>query len=213
MGEYVKYKGQEVKIGTCESLYYVSYPRFKEAFEQGLLAPSEFSVPPAKCLEVDSGFLFRFPFPDEDRLSFGEIGNHDFDRGLPIRIKPGDDKVLQAFTEAPRGQEFKIELVQQKFVRREGDGASVMAAVFKDSASGKMFRIEEPSDILKIALQIIERYVLNLSDRKVCMLYSQIATRMLAGYRLEPGMALKDSLINNTKLVKKSKGISNDMGL
>ncbi|SEA15182.1 hypothetical protein SAMN05192529_10962 [Arachidicoccus rhizosphaerae] len=213
MGEYVKYKGAEVKIGTCESLYYVTYPKFKEAFDQKLLTPSEFSVHPARCLEVDSGFLFRFPFPDEDKLAFGEIGKHGFNRGLPIKIVPGGDKDLIGLKDKPTDQEFTIHLIQQKFVRRESDGTPVMAAVFSEPESRKVFRIEEGSDILKIAGQIMEHHIVHESDRKLSMQYSQIATRMLAGYGLKPDMSLRNSLNNTKRRVKRSKQISKGRGL
>lgn len=213
MGEYVKYKGAEVKIGTCESLYYVTYPKFKEAFDQKLLIPSEFSVHPARCLEVDSGFLFRFPFPDEDKLAFGEIGKHGFNRGLPIKIVPGGDIDLMGLKNKPTDQEFTIHLIQQKFVRRESDGTPVMAAVFSEPESRKIFRFEEKTDILKIARQIIEHHIINESDRKLCMQYSQIVTRMLAGYGLKPDISLKNSLNIAKRLVKRSKRVSRDRGL
>ena len=40
MGEYINYKGQEVKLGTCEDLYYTNLAAFKQAVELGEIKPS-----------------------------------------------------------------------------------------------------------------------------------------------------------------------------
>lgn len=213
MGEYVNYKGTEVKIGTCESLYYVTYPKFKEAFEQGLLKPSEFSVHPAKCLEVDSGFLFRFPFPDEDKLPFGEIGKHNFNRGVPISIVPRGDKDLMDLGRKHGDQEFTINLIQQKFVRREGDGTPVMAAIFNDPTSGTTFRVEERADIQKIVGQIIRNNILNERDKHEKRLYSQVATRILKRYGLNPELIIRKYLIDAECIVKRSRKVDRGRGI
>jgi hypothetical protein len=39
MGEYIKYNGKEIKIGTCENLYYSSYKMFVEALKTGKVQP------------------------------------------------------------------------------------------------------------------------------------------------------------------------------
>lgn len=77
MGEYVNYKGESIKIGTCESLYYTTLEQFRAALpdmtkESGNLSPEEY-------LNPDYKFRFRFPFPDEKNR---ELGNYDnYDRG------------------------------------------------------------------------------------------------------------------------------------
>lgn len=66
MGEYAKVKktGTEVKIGTCESMYYIRYhdkDKVDYDFEKGR-------------------YYFRLPFPDEDNVQIGMY--EQFDRTL-----------------------------------------------------------------------------------------------------------------------------------
>jgi hypothetical protein len=68
MGEYAKLKttGEQIKIGTCENMYYL---RFEDRYK--VIYDSSFT-----------GYRFRLPFPDEDKI---EIGNYqDFDRGIDL---------------------------------------------------------------------------------------------------------------------------------
>ena len=70
MGEYAKFRGQEIKIGTCESMYYLRYEdRHKVEAKSGNVDPAN-----------DKNLFFRLPFPDEDHI---EPGNYeDYNRGL-----------------------------------------------------------------------------------------------------------------------------------
>lgn len=65
MGEYARYNGEEIKIGTCEEMYYL------RADQRHLVA-----------YEFDGTERFRFPFPDEDGLEPGRFDDHD--RGVKI---------------------------------------------------------------------------------------------------------------------------------
>lgn len=67
MGEYMLYRGERVKIGTCESLYYLREDQRHE------LQP---------CGDADvnrhlDAYRFRFPFPDEDNIQPGHFEDHD----------------------------------------------------------------------------------------------------------------------------------------
>jgi len=68
MGEYAKLKttGEDVKIGTCENMYYLRFEdRYKVIYD----------------LSFD-GCRFRLPFPDEDKE---EIGNYrEYERGIDL---------------------------------------------------------------------------------------------------------------------------------
>lgn len=70
MGEYATYNGHEIKIGTCENMYYIRYEdRFKvQPLENSLDCSSEM------------GLRWRLPFPDEDCVEPGEYTKHD--RGI-----------------------------------------------------------------------------------------------------------------------------------
>lgn len=70
MGEYAKYNGQDVKIGTCENMYYLRAGQRHEIDGYGF---------DAETLGV---IRFRFPFPDEDALEPGHFD--DYSRGVRV---------------------------------------------------------------------------------------------------------------------------------
>jgi len=62
MGEYAKYHGDEIKIGTCEDMYYLTHrDRAKVSALRGNVDP----VADVHALR------FRFPWPDEDHIEPG----------------------------------------------------------------------------------------------------------------------------------------------
>lgn len=76
MGEYAGFKGQSVKIGTCEDMYYLR-------FEQRALVTKEpHSLDPVECADE---LRFRFPWPDEDGCEPGsDFNGHAFDRSVSV---------------------------------------------------------------------------------------------------------------------------------
>ena len=72
MGEYAKLCGHEVKIGTCESMYYL---RLEDAFK---VQPIRGNVDPRN----DLGLRFRLPFPDEDNIQTGHY--EVYNRGVRL---------------------------------------------------------------------------------------------------------------------------------
>lgn len=69
MGEYASYAGEQIKIGTCENLYY-------------LRADQAAMVTPNPVREAGDVYRFRFPWPDEDGAT---PGSYDvYDRGLTL---------------------------------------------------------------------------------------------------------------------------------
>jgi hypothetical protein len=71
MGEYATYHGHKIKIGTCESMYYL------RADQATLVKPLPGNVDPIKdAAEI----RFRFPFPDEDETAPGTFD--PFDRAI-----------------------------------------------------------------------------------------------------------------------------------
>ena len=87
MGEYAKRKdnGYEVKIGTCEAMYYL---RFEDRTKVEKLHGS---LDPMKSKQY--GLSFRLPFPDEDVLGAGHI-NGAYNRGEPLPEFKGDETTL-----------------------------------------------------------------------------------------------------------------------
>src|SRR5437016_4579142 len=77
MGEYAQYGGQDVKIGTCEDMYYLRYDqRWQVQALDGNVNP---------VLDV-AHLRFRFPWPDEDTIPPGADGFHakGYHRGLTV---------------------------------------------------------------------------------------------------------------------------------
>jgi len=80
MGEYATYNGVSIKIGTCESMYYLRYE------DRGKVNPQRGSLNPA----TTDGLFWRLPFPDEDNNG---PGNYDeYDRGLRLYRKIEDSR-------------------------------------------------------------------------------------------------------------------------
>lgn len=69
MGEYATFRGERIKIGTCESLYY-------------LRADQAAAVDYEVDLSKPSGLRFRFPFPDEDEIEPGAFERYN--RSIPL---------------------------------------------------------------------------------------------------------------------------------
>lgn len=73
MGEYARYAGKLIKIGTCENMHYL------RADQATMVEPVEHSLDPvARAADI----RFRFPFPDEDRIEPGEFEDHT--RGVAV---------------------------------------------------------------------------------------------------------------------------------
>lgn len=79
MGEYAKYGGHDVKIGTCEDMYYL---RFDQRFQVQHIGGNVNPASDADAVEL----RFRFPWPDEDHIPPGSDQFHDngFHRSLHI---------------------------------------------------------------------------------------------------------------------------------
>ena len=62
MGEYAQFKGEQIKIGTCEDMYYIRFD------QRRLVQPVPHSLDPVAEAEV---LRFRFPLPSEDGTAPG----------------------------------------------------------------------------------------------------------------------------------------------
>jgi hypothetical protein len=82
MGEYAKFNGESIKIGTCEMMYYLRYEdRHKVTPESNSLNP-----------HTVKNLFWRLPFPDEDHIQPGHYENHN--RGIRLNHpSKGDFKV------------------------------------------------------------------------------------------------------------------------
>ena len=93
MGEYASYKGNEIKIGTCENLYYLRADQVRRLDD------------PTVVTAYLDAYRFRFPFPDEDSNEPGEIGHRAHDRGVAVH---GD--VAQVLARLDPEQHFSVQL-------------------------------------------------------------------------------------------------------
>lgn len=182
MGEYIKYREKEIKIGTCENLYYVNYPKYCDALKNNFLFKVEGNAVPEEYAKPDTGFRFRFPFPDEDHLPFGQIPHNDHSRGLPVTI---DTAVMAApYANEKNASIFQIEIVQQKLVHRESDNKLCLALVCRDPTEKISYRIEDDDSIKDILSQILKHHVQNETNQEKKSFYRTVALRILKGYRL-----------------------------
>lgn len=157
MGEYARYGRDDIKIGTCENMYYL---RADQAHKVTPILPG--NVDPVRQAEH---LRFRFPFPSEDEVPPGEFG--DFDRCLPTAVPclahemPGGDP-------CPGGL---AEVVQQRLV---GDAlvlvcrcsechARYRLPTFEDArplveALVRQAELEKRADLLVVASRIVDGY-------------------------------------------------------
>ena len=82
MGEHAMYGGQQIKIGTCEQMYYL---RADQAHLVTPIVPG--NVDPVKDREH---LRFRFPFPEEDGVEPGAFENHDKTQWLHGMLPPAE---------------------------------------------------------------------------------------------------------------------------
>lgn len=92
MGEYARYNGERVKIGTCEELFYL------RADQAADVEPLPGNVDPMSA-EAREYCLFRFPYPDEDGIEPGafESGWREY-RIHGVKPPDGVDHGIVQFT-------------------------------------------------------------------------------------------------------------------
>jgi hypothetical protein len=202
MGQYIKHNGESFKLGTCESCYYTTYQNMLAENQKGTLT-DDGDGNAETYLKANSGYRFRFPFPDEDHVKFGEYPE-DFDRGVFIKLlrdrltdgwgkdyedvtawhNLNDDKELRVKLTGKNPNNFedfiKLEIVQQKSV----DG--LLWVVLRDPFTRNMFRVE-PADVVELVNSIICSYInpdTRFSHVENPGFYDEICSRIMAGYLL-----------------------------
>lgn len=185
MGEYIRYKESEIKIGTCEDLYYTSYQKYNQALNNGRISEVPGNGHPSEYAKPNSGFRFRFPFPDEDKLPFGEIGKFHHHRGVPVKIEPPKEHDANEEWQVIAGKDFRLEITQQKLVHRESDGMLCLALVVRNPDSDLSFRIEDDPSIKKIVQDIVRNHVVRTANTEERNFYRTIASRIRDGFRLQ----------------------------
>lgn len=199
MGEYAKFAGREVKIGTCESMYYL------RADQRHLVQWLPGNVDPVKDA---TDIRFRFPWPDEDHVEPG--GFKDYNRAVTVAVpmpegvehgnvqfvaQAGYNVCLPCPEGPDQGHGLKVHrngfagavrLVQQK---AKADGRIV--PVCQCGGCGALWRFDEPHEIEALAVAFRaeadrrerqgQHNGTGKADRRF---YDLIADRILAGAKL-----------------------------
>ncbi|MBZ4188892.1 hypothetical protein [Niabella beijingensis] len=182
MGEYVKYKGNDIKIGTMYNLYYVTYEKYSKAFDAGLLSRSDYSSDPALYLKPEHEFGYRFPFPDEKKLPFGEIGRNDFNRGIPVKLDVG----LIPLPESWKTEDgvCNLELCQQYLIHREPDGQLCLAPALRGPELGNAIILNTESEIQTLVSQIETHHILENADQESKSFYQEISVQLSHDFKI-----------------------------
>lgn len=190
MGEYAKHNGAQVKIGTCEDMYYLrADQRFQVTPESGSVNPDT------------PGLRYRFPWPDEDGIAPGG-GFHDKDYERSVWIPgatmpegvdhysvqfratagylvslpcPEGPDALEHLTVHRNGFAGAVHLVRQKLLE---DGRLV--PVLKCGGCGALWRVEDRAGIEELATLLR-----SVGDRRGGTFWHTIADRMLAGAEIQ----------------------------
>jgi len=93
MGEYAKHKGEEIKIGTCEDMYYLRFD------QRHLVQALPGNVDPNS--DDALSIRFRFPWPNEDRNEPGDF--EQYDKGVAVHYYDAYGMVKQDDIKAPAG--------------------------------------------------------------------------------------------------------------
>lgn len=180
MGEYAKHNGLRIKIGTCESMYYLR-------FEDRLSVKKEAnSLDPA----TEKNLFWRLPFPDEDSIQPGRYDQynraevlHDFSdagtaqtpgtmqmhhpTGLLLNINCyHGEKLPEASKDFRPRWNGKGSFFELAFIKNAGDS---ILPVIRCRACGGMWSYSSWDDILpkihnKALKERLERYVPDLSQ-------------------------------------------------
>lgn len=214
MGEYAirKSDGAEIKIGTCENMYYL------RADQIHLVAAKSGSLDPA---QQRHSIRFRFPFPAEDGIEPGEFepfhglrvyADHpaEVEHGLvqfradngylcmlpcPESAAYTDDPGIRAYSRrladnpavgvALNGYGGALEIVQQRFIGEQ------LVTICKCKGCGSLYRLETLEDAQPIldGLAQMARDERNRYDHHetgtfshLADMYDEVARRIVTGY-------------------------------
>ncbi len=195
MGEYAMYRGESVKIGTCEDMYYLRHDqRHQVTAESGNVDP----------VRDASALRFRFPWPDEDRTLPGHFDGA-YDRSLAIHGVASPDGVEHyrvhfradagyllslpcpesaegkalPFKIARNGFQGAVHIAQQK---PSPDG-SALWLIGKCGGCGAKWRYEDWSDAeaVVVAIRSEADRIRPDTDSRIAWLHT-VADRIAAGY-------------------------------
>jgi hypothetical protein len=164
MGEYAKFQGHSVKIGTCENMYYLRWDQKTWVVrEEGSINPYGQGM---------AGMIrFRFPFPDEDHVRPGDFG--PYNRGVPIECPvPVDVSHNRNCKSADL-----CAITQQKHV------AGVLMTICRCESCHVPYRLEGPEErdpLIDAVRTMANRAEVSHTRHQAFLL--AVADRVLAGY-------------------------------
>lgn len=202
MGEYVNHAQLgDIKLGTCEDLYYTRFEQLQENIALSLLLCKPGNLKPEEYLNPEKGFRYRFPFPDEDQIEIGDFNDYnksveilldysvEFDHEkvcLSISKKGTSNSNINIYVPCPYSENFKsvdvcyrsdhrqsIEIIQQKQIDKE------LWTVIRCPYCHAAIRLEKV-EAMKLAECVRKNADKNNPDS--ITFYNEIANRMLAGY-------------------------------
>ena len=156
MGEYARYNGQHIKMGTCEDMYYL------RADQRHLVQPELGSVDPNG---PDAYSLrFRFPWPQEDDVAPGAFEDYCKAGAVPGATVPEGVEHYTVQFSASAGYLTSLPCPEgpgphPTFVHRNGFAGAVLleqqkllpdgrlVPVCRCRGCGAKYRIEEPAEI------------------------------------------------------------------
>lgn len=168
MGEYANYQGEQVKIGTCEDMYYLRADQrhLVQAVSSSLdvNGPERFAV------------RFRFPFPDEDGTEPGAFEHYK--RGVRVPVSCAEQ---EHYGKCKGSSE--TEIVQQKYVK-VGD-AERLVLVCQCPDCHAAWRLQELDDAARYFHACIAESRKAAKDRNFVRadFMCETAARILAGYQ------------------------------
>jgi len=172
MGEYARFQGENIKIGTCEDMYYL---RFQD---RARVDPEMASLDPAS-LTVLQALRFRFPWPDEDHVQPGgrEYHANGYARAIAVPGYQGapdgaDHCTVQFVAQAgylvslpcPESSGYNVAGLAELRVHRNGFAGAVLLVahkyvdgvglvpILKCGGCGSMWREEDPAEIEAMAV-------------------------------------------------------------
>lgn len=190
MGEYALYNGERIKIGTCESLYYL------RADQAHLVKPVKGSINPLEDLDA---IRFRFPFPNEDDIApgcFSDAFKSQGIYGVPVPVGVEHNRVQFTSTRgylaslvcpevslkdgckhiARNGNPGPVRIVQQRFWQGK------LVLVCECGGCGAAYRLETLADAQPVIDHCIEQSLDTRLGESNQLYWGQIAGRIKAGY-------------------------------
>ena len=199
MGEYAKYDGEEIKIGTCEDMYYL------RASQAHLVTALPGNVDPVQDRDA---IRFRFPFPDEDGIAPGSFGKHEHAIGVHgLRVPAGvahcsvqfscrngllvslpcpeSDPTITAngkpVTIGKNGYGGEVQISQQRWIDKS------LVLIAKCGSCHAAYRYPTLEDVKPVLDKLAEMVSWAERDQAECRasFYREIARRIEAGYEGE----------------------------